>query len=136
VNVLDMSAVELENMFEDVMLVTIMFTLNELYNTSTKATTRFLLGLTDVLAPGALLLVVDSPGSYSTVGVGEGKDKERRYPMGWLLDHTLLESASTGNVEKWEKLEGCESRWSRLKGLIYPLELEDMRYQLHLYRKV
>ncbi|KAL9132144.1 MAG: hypothetical protein Q9217_000078 [Psora testacea] len=141
-DVLGMSAEELSTTLQGAMLVTIMFTLNELYSVSIKATTTFLLSLTDVLAPGALLLVVDSPGSYSTVGIGS--DKEKKYPMQWLLDHTLLESAAAsasddgerGKVSKWEKMEGWDSRWFRLKGFRYPIELEDMRYQLHLYRKL
>jgi 25S rRNA (uracil2843-N3)-methyltransferase len=78
--------------------------------------------------------------------------------MHWLLDHTLLKvaaSASLGAEEengqseakdkrareqecpRWEKLKEEESTWFRLpEGLNYPLELEDMRYQLHLYRRL
>lgn len=165
---------QLRSLFSSAHLVTIMFTLNELYTTSSPSTTTFLLRLTDILAPGAMLLVLDSPGSYSTVGVG-ADGKEKKYPMAWLLDHTLLVSASgargagTRNTQegrsetkakesemdegkgvrqrgekassvkrrKWEKVEECGSRWCRLaKGLRYPIELEDMRYQLHLYRRV
>ncbi|KAL9098839.1 MAG: hypothetical protein Q9163_005568 [Psora crenata] len=136
-DVLSMDAEELRISFQDVALVSVMFTLNELYSTSMGATTTFLLGLTDTLTPGALLLVVDSPGSYSTVGIGS--DKEKKYPMQWLLDHTLLESAIAdghGDVPRWEKVQGRDSQWFRLKGLRYPIELEDMRYQLHLYRRV
>ncbi|PGH07507.1 hypothetical protein GX51_01808 [Blastomyces parvus] len=51
----------------EAMLVTLMFTLNELFSTSMSKTTAFLLRLTDMLPPGTILLVVDSPGSYSTV---------------------------------------------------------------------
>ncbi|KAM0796522.1 hypothetical protein BDR22DRAFT_795586, partial [Usnea florida] len=134
--------------FTGVVLVTLMFTLNELYSTSINSTTNLLLSLTIVLAPGALLLVVDSPGSYSTVSV-EGPSStgdsgtRKRYPMQWLLDHTLLESAAIGDsknasVERqWEKLESRESEWFRLSSeLRYPVTLEDMRYQLHLYRRL
>ena len=136
-DILSMDIDELTSTFQDAMLVTIMFTLNELYSTSMKATTQFLLNLTDVLRPGALLLVVDSPGSYSTVGIGS--DKAKKYPMQWLLDHTLLESAAAAVADRgqrWEKQESCDSQWFRLKGLEYPIELEDMRYQLHLFRRV
>ncbi|OJD25294.1 hypothetical protein ACJ73_03338 [Blastomyces percursus] len=51
----------------EAMLVTLMFTLNELFSISIPKTTAFLLRLTDMLRPGTILLVVDSPGSYSTV---------------------------------------------------------------------
>lgn len=53
-------------------LATIFFTLNELFATSVPRTTGLLLRLTDVLPPGAVLLVVDSPGSYSVVSLGAG----------------------------------------------------------------
>ena len=88
--------------------------------------------------------MVDSAGSYAEVGVGK-EEESKKYPMQWLLDHTLLESATQINhpvtkkdhVRKWEKLRGEESRWFRLPdGLKYPLELEDMRYQMHLYRRI
>ena len=174
-DILTLPPAQLRSLFSSAHLVTIMFTLNELYTASSTLTTTFLLSLTDVLAPGAMLLVLDSPGSYSTVGVG-ADGRERKYPMAWLLDHTFLVSAggaqgtgrkdaeegkretkvSESGVEekgeevrqrggralsvkrqKWVKVEECDSRWCRLaKGLRYPIELEDMRYQLHLYRRV
>jgi len=140
-------------------LVTLMFTLNELYTTSVPRTQRFLLGLTMALHPGALLLVVDSPGSYSTVTVNSS---EKRYPMLWLLEHTLFTTApntlsklneeSEGNetgmskLRKelqnepkpcWERVVSEESKWFRLpEGLSYPIELENMRFQMHLYRRL
>ncbi|MCJ1311756.1 hypothetical protein MMC25_005429 [Agyrium rufum] len=151
-------------------LVTLLFTLNELYSTSIPKTTSFLLSLTYLTEPGSLLLVVDSPGSYSTVGNSsskaspsdastpqaqapkdeeEGKEQEteRRYPMQWLLDHTLLKSsnigvsknvsASSNDSQQWEKVMSSDSRWFRLaKSLRYPIPLEDMRYQYHLYRRL
>lgn len=138
-------------------LVTLMFTLNELYATSVPQTQRLLLSLTMALQPGALLLVVDSPGSYSTVTVNSS---EKRYPMLWLLDHTLFTSApntiakldsddsKTGMAKLkkdmenepracWERVVSEESKWFRLpEGLSYPIELENMRFQMHLYRRL
>ena len=147
-DIFGMKKEDLAARFTGVVLVTLMFTLNELYSTSISSTTNLLLSLTTILAPGALLLVVDSPGSYSTVSV-EGPSStgdsgtRKRYPMQWLLDHTLLESAAIGSsknasVERqWEKLESKESEWFRLfSDLRYPVTLEDMRYQLHLYRRL
>ncbi|KAL9001813.1 MAG: hypothetical protein Q9188_005227, partial [Gyalolechia gomerana] len=89
------------------------------------------------------------PGSYSTVGVngtgtdGEGKGNGngkggKKYPMQWLLDHTLLEAVNgVGNKDgKWEKVHGEESRWFRLgEELRYPISLEDLRMQVHVYRR-
>lgn len=112
-------------------VVTLLFTLNELYTTGgiTK-TTKFLKNLGQVLAQNSLVLVVDSPGSYSEAALGKGKKK---YPMQWLLDHTLLEDETPGY--SWEKIESDESVWFRLpEGLSYRIPLENMRYQLHLYR--
>jgi 25S rRNA (uracil2843-N3)-methyltransferase len=135
-------------LLQDCDLVTVMFTLNELYSTSMSATTDLLLTMTHLLEPGSLLLVVDSPGSYSSVSVGKDSGDgeaaaQRKYPMQWLLNHTLLEAAATASSERdekdqqWEKVEECESRWFRLPdGLKYPIDLEDMRYQYHLYRRI
>lgn len=147
-DVLRMRNEDLASGFTNAVLVTLMFTLNELYSTSISSTTNLLLSLTMLLAPGALLLVVDSPGSYSTVSVGDVSSTDdgstrKRYPMQWLLDHTLLESAAIGTSKnasaerQWEKLESKESEWFRLSNeLRYPVSLEDMRYQLHLYRRL
>lgn len=147
-DVLNINNRDLTAVFSDVVLVTLMFTLNELYSSSISATTNLLLSLTMLLKSGTLLLVVDSPGSYSTVNVGKTSSVDdggtrKRYPMQWLLDHTLLESAAISTSEntsverQWKKLESKESEWFRLsKELRYPVNLEDMRYQLHLYRRL
>lgn len=123
---------------ESTALVTLMFTLNELFSTSMAKATGFLLRMTDSLQPGAVLLVVDSPGSYSTLRLGKGGEQERRYPMKFLLDHTLL-SVARG---KWERVFAQESRWwrrdaTRLRYDVGPgAGLEDMRFQIHVYRRV
>ncbi|OLN86464.1 25S rRNA (uridine(2843)-N(3))-methyltransferase [Colletotrichum chlorophyti] len=119
---------------DEILLVTLLFTLNELYTTGgIGKTTKFLLNLTAVIPEGSLLLVVDSPGSYSEAAVGK---ESKKYPMQWLLDHTLLKSEKDA-VEgcRWEKLESHDSVWFRLAdSLKYPISLENMRYQMHLYR--
>jgi 25S rRNA (uracil2843-N3)-methyltransferase len=121
-------------------LITLLFTLNELYTMSLPLTQKFLLHMTSILSPGALLLVIDSPGSYSSVTLNGA---EKKYPMQWLLDHTLLkvagerdERGKEGTV-LWEKVVEEESRWWRLsEELKYPIELEDGRCQVHLYRRL
>ncbi|KUI58580.1 25S rRNA (uridine(2843)-N(3))-methyltransferase [Cytospora mali] len=110
-------------------LVTLLFTLNELFTISgIGKTTSFLLSLTGSVPAGSLLLVIDSPGSYSEATVGK---ESKRYPMQWLLNKILLETTEGA----WEKVESQNSVWFRLsQGLEYPIPLEDMRYQMHLYR--
>lgn len=114
-------------------LVTLLFTLNELFtNCGIGPTTSLLHRLADVLPHNSLLLVVDSPGSYSEAALGKEK---KRYPMHWLLNHTLLMEQTSEH--KWERLESDESIWFRLpEGLSYPIPLENMRYQRHLYRLI
>lgn len=118
---------------QDANLVTLMFTLNELYSASLSLTQQFLFNLTSCLGPRAFLLVVDSPGSYSSVSLNGA---EKKYPMHWLLDHTLL-GETRGEKPLWEKVKEEESMWFRLdERLRYPIDLENMRYQLHLYRRL
>ena len=131
-------------------LITILFTLNELYAASLAQTTALLKHLGAVATPGTLLLVVDSPGSYSTIQMGgtvesqatkEGAAENRRYPMHWLLDRTLL--GPIGNVAEarnedrvWDKILEDKARWFRRADVVaYPIELEDMRYQVHLFKR-
>lgn len=125
----------------DTIMVTLMFTLNELFSTSMAKATAFLLRTTDAVQPGTLLLVVDSPGSYSSLKLGgtkTGTGTERQYPMKFLLDHTLL-TVATG---KWERVLSQDSRWWRRDAsrLWYDVGegagLEDMRFQVHLYRRL
>ncbi|KAK2808789.1 hypothetical protein FQN50_004462 [Emmonsiellopsis sp. PD_5] len=147
----------------ETMLVTLMFTLNELFSTSIPKTTAFLLRLTDAIRPGTILLVVDSPGSYSTVALGANRENttatssgssqdtgqekqtaseetkpQRKYPMRFLLDHSLL-SVAAG---QWECIVSDDSRWFRrdVAQLRYQvgdgIGLEDMRFQIHVYRRL
>ncbi|KAL8796646.1 MAG: hypothetical protein Q9195_001036 [Heterodermia aff. obscurata] len=153
-DLLKMEVSQMKTLLENCTLVTFMFTLNELYSISLSETTKCLLSITDLIQQGSLLLVVDSPGSYSTVNIGRDakshateKQKEpsaqRNYPMLWLLDRTLLHTAvdGTGKLsnqgKQWEKLRGNDSTWFRLPpGLKYPIEIENMRYQIHMYRRL
>ncbi|KAI9764954.1 MAG: hypothetical protein M1835_007478 [Candelina submexicana] len=148
-DVLSLCSNEVARLSKETDIVTLMFTLNELYATSMAKTTQLLLSLTAHMGQGTLLLVVDSPGSYSTVSLGTSSGvsafplETKKYPMQWLLDHTLLgttaKSGDKGRQEnpQWERLFKDESRWFRLpQGLKYPLELENMRYQIHMYRRL
>lgn len=137
-DVLDTDFPSLRDILSKSRLITIMFTLNELYSASVAKTQRLLHELTLAAQPGTLLLVVDSPGSYSSVTIN---GSAKKYPMHWLLDHTMLAtSTKRGEADdaKWEKLVSEESKWFRLpSGLQYSLcELENMRYQVHLYKRL
>lgn len=135
-DILAMTAEDLSAQLHDADLVTLMFTLNELYSTSLSQTQAFLLKLTESLRPGSLLLVVDSPGSYSAVTLNGA---EKKYPMQWLLDHTLLalpKDRKSKAGPQWDKVVTNESKWFRLSDdLKYPIDLENMRYQMHLYKR-
>lgn len=111
-------------------LVTLCFTLNELFTAGGLAkTTLFLSALTAALPVGSLLLVVDSAGSYSEIGVG---GSAKKYPMQWLMDKFL---SVDRDGRSWAKLEADESSWFRLKqDLEYPIQLENMRHQVHVHR--
>ncbi|KAK4104030.1 hypothetical protein N658DRAFT_419696 [Parathielavia hyrcaniae] len=122
------------------LLITILFTLNELFTASgIRKTTAFLLNLTSAIPLGSLLLVVDSPGSYSETTVGK---EAKRYPMQWLLDRIMLGTRREPvRGRRWAKVESADSVWFRLdaaagspSGVEYPIPLENMRYQMHLYR--
>lgn len=130
------SQASLSGLLEEANSVTFMFTLNELYSTSLPATQSLLNRMTETMKGGSHLLVVDSPGSYSTVSLN---GTEKKYPMQWLLDHTLLGSKGKDGDQssRWEKVTEDSSRWFRLsKELRYPIALEDMRFQMHLFRHV
>ena len=137
-DVLECTDDEIRVLVADVSLVTIMFTLNELFSISVAKTTAFLLKLTDIMKPESWLLVVDSPGSYSEVALG-GYHETKQYPMKWLLDHTLqrLAVSEPNGTSRWKKHLGDDSRWFRITGgkLAYPIDLENMRYQVHIYQR-
>ncbi|KUI71614.1 25S rRNA (uridine(2843)-N(3))-methyltransferase [Cytospora mali] len=136
----------------DPALLTLLFTLNELYTASMPRTTAFLLRLTEATPKGSMLLVVDSPGSYSEAAVGDAKEGEgrKKYPLSWLVDYVLVpkpkktdedsdydDDDEAGEKPRWEKIVGEDSMWYRLEeGLDYPVSLENMRFQVHLFRRI
>lgn len=137
-DILDAPEPEVRLLLSDASLITLMFTLNELFSTSMGKTTSMLLTMTDLVASGTMLLVVDSPGSYSEVSLGKDK-RLKRYPMAWLLDHVLIDMTRPSPEESggWEKLVGNGSNWFRVSDkLRYPMPLESMRYQMHLFRRL
>jgi 25S rRNA (uracil2843-N3)-methyltransferase len=145
-NVLQSTADELCSMLgPDPALLTFFLTLNNLYLQSIPKTTAFLLKLTAAAPKQSLLLVVDTPGAYSEVGPlheEEGEEETKKYPMQWLMDKVLLsidakkEEEDVQPVAKWEKIMDEETRLNRLvEGLRYPV-LENLRFQVHLFKRV
>ncbi|TEA11072.1 25S rRNA (uridine(2843)-N(3))-methyltransferase [Colletotrichum sidae] len=135
----------------DPALLTLFFTLNELYTASMVQTTSFLLRMTEATPTGSLLLVVDSPGSYSETTIGSTKEGEekKKYLMSWLLDYTLApkpkKKAADGNSEgeeevstpAWEKVTAEDNIWYRLReNLEFPVSLENMRLQIHVFKRL
>lgn len=133
----------------DAVLITLFFTLNNLYTASITKTTKLLMQVSIAAPKGSLLVVVDSIGACSEAAVSQGdggKEAGKKYSMAWLMDHLLLNKGTTkdeegqevdGNEPMWEKLLGDEGRIFRLEeGLKYPASLENMRYQVHLFRRL
>lgn len=130
---------------DDPAMVTLFFTLNELYTTDVAKSTKFLLELSFACAKDSLLCVIDSPGSYSETAIGKADEEQKerkKYPMHWLMDHALLRSAKGkgGDGEgaaMWEKLIVDESRWYKLdESLDYPIGLENIKFQVHLFKRL
>lgn len=131
-------------------LLTLLSTLNDLYTTSMPRTTAFLKKLTAAAPQGSLLLVVDAPGAHTevTASSAEGEEEKRKYPMNLLLDFALVPKPSTKKVNrkdgedeearpKWEKVLEKSSLAYRLReGLRYPGSLENLRFQVHLFRRL
>jgi 25S rRNA (uracil2843-N3)-methyltransferase len=133
-------------------LLTLLSTLNDLYTTSMPRTTAFLKKLTEAAPQGSLLLVVDAPGAHTeiTVSNAEGEEEKRKYPMNLLLDFALVPKPSMKKTAgrkagendeeagpKWEKVLEKSSLAYRLReGLRYPGSLENLRFQVHLFRRV
>lgn len=142
-------------------LLTLLFTLNELYTASMPRTTAFLLRLTEAAPRGSMLLVVDSPGAYAEAAAGGAEEGEggirKKYPLSWLVDYVLVpkpkpklkkkakgnedededEDEEAGQGPRWEKVVGEDSMWYRLEeSLDYPVSLENMKFQVHLFRRI
>lgn len=105
----------------DASCVTAMFLLNEILADSKLAFVKLVTLLVKNMRKGALLLVVDSAGSFSETSIGN-----QRY-----MSHVLLDKISA-----FDLVSAQDSEWYRHdSGLEYPLKLQNMRYFLRLYRK-
>jgi len=106
-------------------LITCMFILNELLAESKANFVTFIKRLLSSMKSGALLLIVDSAGSFSDIQVASGK---RIYSVWMLLDA----------ISDFETVEREDSRWFRLSPSMqthYPVKVNNCRYFLRIYRK-
>lgn len=131
-------------------IITLLFTLTELFLQSRPATITFLQKLTALAPRGTLFLIVDAANEEaSAVNVGkEGRSWSLATVMDGLLCAVPTTTAPTGDEPAtgpgpraragWKKLEAEDSKWFRLReGLQehYPIKLENARYWLRLYRR-
>jgi 25S rRNA (uracil2843-N3)-methyltransferase len=112
-------------------MITAMFLLNELLSTSKREFVALIKLIIQSMRPGALLLVVDSAGSFSEVEVGSGPSDSSESNKRVYMVYTLLDSISALEV-----LEQANSKWFRFpKTLKFQIPLNNIRYFLRLYRK-
>jgi 25S rRNA (uracil2843-N3)-methyltransferase len=115
-------------------LITLLFTLTELFSQSRPATLRFLHLITAHVPPGTLLLVADSASDISEFAIGSAG---RKWPV-WMILDMALTTRQEGKGAEWEKVRGEDSRWYRLPegvGAGWPVKLENTRYWYRLYRR-
>lgn len=110
-------------------LITLLFTISELFLQSRASTLSLLSSLTSQTQRGTLLLIIESA-SLSLIPIGNAGNL---YPLGLLLDKALSEDKGRGEGERarWEVVEEEESKWYRMpqgsEGC-YPLGLENSRW--------
>jgi 25S rRNA (uracil2843-N3)-methyltransferase len=142
-NILEASQNELVSMIgAEPALVTLFHTLNDLLASSVAKCAAFLLKLTMAAPRNSLLLIIDSLDSSSEISVGKDNQgtEKRTYPIRYLLDMVLMEkqlSAAVDQKQSWERLVGDQSRCFRIpEGLKYPVGLENVRFQVYLFKKL
>ena len=117
-------------------LITILFTISELFLQSRPATVSLLNHMTASTIPGTLLLIVESA-SLAEIAIGTSG---RTYPLGTLLDHTLCaDKGLKGGDAKWRCIEEEESVWYRMPEDAqehYPLKLENTRVMIRMFKRV
>lgn len=113
-------------------MITCLFTTNELVLQSKQKFIKLFQSF-QVCRPGTLIVVIESAGSYSEVVIGK-----KTFPVYYLLHYALSRnnSSSSASPSLWELVESTDSEWYRLTpNLEYPLELQNMRYFLRVYRR-
>ncbi|KAJ3266746.1 hypothetical protein HDU77_010853 [Chytriomyces hyalinus] len=116
-------------------VITCFFILNELLANSKKEFVAFVKVLVMGMKQGALLVVVDSAGSFSEVAVGTTSSKpspQQQQQQPTYMVYHLLDA-----IKAFEIVEQADSQWYRYpQGLHYPVKLNNMRHFLRIYRKL
>lgn len=132
-----LESLQLEELLQPNSIITLLFTLTELFLQSRPKTIELLRRLTRSTSKGALFLVADSANEEaSSLSVGSSG---RAYDLGTVLDGLLCRPEAEGQRASWECVEREESKWFRLReGLQehYPIKLENTRYWMRLYRRL
>ncbi|KAL1305803.1 hypothetical protein AAFC00_003966 [Neodothiora populina] len=128
-------------------LFTFFFSLQELSSTSVPKATALLRKITAAAPRDSLLLILESPGAHVEISTGNSEstadvlDESRSCPINWLNDRILLQKplSKTEGEETtalWQKVLDEESRQHKLDvKLRYPA-LENMKFQLQLYKRI
>ncbi|KAK6465225.1 hypothetical protein DFJ63DRAFT_14865 [Scheffersomyces coipomensis] len=117
--------------YEELDLITLMFTTNELFAEKRQETIKYLNLLNAKCKTGSLLLIAESAGSFSNITIGT-----KKFPVQFLIDMILVGKQGS-NSGPWEIVEESESCWYRVntKEVNYALKMENMRFFYRLYRK-
>ncbi|CAL9729467.1 25S rRNA (uridine(2843)-N(3))-methyltransferase [Monosporozyma unispora] len=117
--------------YNELNLITLLFTTNELFKEDRAKSIRFLQRLNQECQPGCLLLIVESAGSYSHITVGT-----KKFPIQFLIDTVLVGTRGQEHKGEWELVSENDSIWYRCaENLDYPIKLENMRFFYRLYRR-
>ncbi|KAI8641186.1 hypothetical protein BD408DRAFT_418538 [Parasitella parasitica] len=119
-DVLDADNQEIDARLQEADLITFMFVMNELF-VKKAAAMALIQKMVNTMKKGAYLLVVESAGSFSHLKVGD-----KTYMVYMLLDA----------IQDLEIVVREDSRWYRHPDhLKYPIDVQNMRYFIRLYKK-
>ncbi|CAG9983055.1 unnamed protein product [Clonostachys byssicola] len=146
-DILDCGIEELGSMIgADPTLITLFFTLNDMYMTSISKVSALLRKITAAAPKGSLLLVVDKPGACveATPTDNNAGTEGRQYPIHLLMyralfpeEHQKVEKVKDKKEPAWEKLVEEDNCIFKLdKGLVFPGCLENIKFQMHLLQRL
>lgn len=123
--------------FATASVITLLFTISELFLQSRSATLSLLSTITAQARPGTLLIIVESA-SLGLIPIGTSGNT---YPLGMLLDSALTQTKGRAEEDraKWEILQEEENKWYRMPNgseECYPLKLENSRVVSRVLRKL
>ncbi|KAH7312714.1 hypothetical protein B0I35DRAFT_437575 [Stachybotrys elegans] len=121
-------------------LITLLFTLGDMYSSSISQASAFLRNLTASAPKGSLLVVVDDMKTYpegqeeglhlSELIYGALNPEERR-------EEPRREEDALEKSKAWEKLvEHDDNVFQIRKGLWFPVSLENIKYQIHVLKRL